>query len=210
MSSLVLELQAEALDRNTPVSDLLRKALAVSKKLGVTQIEKWLSHELNGYPRDSEIPPYREVHGLIKVWNPYHGWQPVHFGDPEMGEKLAARKIMQPIGELDSLNPKQGGSLQIPFPEPIKNRLIRGMDIALEPTLQVAPSEVVGILDAVRNNILEWALELEQEGILGEGLTFSREEKQAAGQITYQITNNIGSMSNSQLQPLQEQHKLFR
>lgn len=31
-------------------------------------------------------------------------------------------------------------------------------------------------------------------------MTFSKEEKYAATQVTYQITNNIGSMSHSQLQ----------
>lgn len=199
MTGLVLELQTEALDRKIPVSDLLRKAFAVSKKLGVTQIEEWIGHELNGYPSGEEPPKYREIRGSIKIWNPYHGWQPLHFGDPEMGEKLSSRKIMQPVGELDSLNTDSGG-LQVPFPEHIKNSLMSGMDVPLEPTLHVSPTEVIGILDAVRNIILEWTLELEQNGVLGEGLTFSREEKAAASQVTYQITNNIGSMSNSQLQ----------
>jgi AbiTii len=199
VTGLVLELQAEALDRSTPVSDLLRKALAVSKKLGVTQIEEWIGRELNGYPLAADLPAYREIHGQIKIWNPYHGWQPLHFGDADMGQKLSSRKIMQPVGELDSLNTDKGG-LQVSFPEHIKNRLMSGMEVALEPTLHVPSSEVVGILDAVRNMILAWTLELEQNGILGEGLTFSRDEKVAASQITYQITNNIGSMSNSQLQ----------
>jgi hypothetical protein len=52
----------------------------------------------------------------------------------------------------------------------------------------------------VKNKIFEWALELEQQSILGEGMSFSNEEKTKAHQTTYQITNNIGSMHNSQLQ----------
>ncbi len=199
MSGLVLELQAEALSRETSVSDLLRKALAVSKKLGVSEIEEWINYELKGYPIDSEVPEYRTVHGQIKVWNLYHGWQPLHFGDPELGEKLSSRKIMQPIGELDALNTSDG-TLHVPFPEHVKNSLMKAMKIPLEPTLHVPSTEVVGILDAVRNIILEWALELEQNGILGEGMSFSKEEKITASQVTYQITNYIGSMSNSQLQ----------
>lgn len=201
MSGLVLELQQDALNKDVNVSDLLRKALVVSKKLGVTQIEEWLNKELNGYGMKDDIPQYREIRGAIKVWNPYHGWQPLNFGDPKMAETLSKRKIMQPVGELDSLGAGKGkGALQVPFPQETVNTLMRAMEIPLQPSLHVAPSEVVGILEAVRNNILDWALELEQKGILGEGMSFTKQEKQTASQITYQVTNNIGSMQNSQLQ----------
>ena len=77
---------------------------------------------------------------------------------------------------------------------------MNAMNVPLQPTLHVAPSEVVGILDAVRNNVLDFALQLEQEGILGEGMSFSKDEKKMAGQINYHVTNNIGTMQNSQIQ----------
>lgn len=44
------------------------------------------------------------------------------------------------------------------------------------------------------------ALELEAKGVVGEGLTFSMNEKEVASSIVYEITNHIGSMNNSQLQ----------
>lgn len=201
MSGLVLELQADALNPKIPVSDLLRKALVVSKKLGVSHIEEWINNELNGYKPSSVIPASREIYGQIKVWNPYHGWQPLNFGDPEMAETLSRRKISQSIGELDSLNTREkDGGLQVPFPQHIVNSLMAAMDIPLQPSLHVARTEIIGILDSVRNNILDFALQLEQEGVLGQGMSFSNEEKSAASQITYHVTNNIGSMQNSQIQ----------
>lgn len=201
MAGLVLELQHDALSKEVHVSDLLRKALVVSKKLGVTQIEEWLNKELNGYDLDDDIPPYREIRGEIKVYNPYHGWQPLNFGDPKMAEALSKKQIMQSVGALDSLvGGKSNGVLQVPFPQKTINALMKSMQIPLQPTLHVDPTEVIGILESVRNNVLDWALELEQKGILGEGMSFSKQEKQTAGQITYQITTNIGSMQNSQLQ----------
>ena len=199
MSGLVLELQAAALNRERSVSDLLRKALVVSKKLGVSEIEEWINNELKGYPPGSEVPEYRIVHGQIKVWNPYHGWQPLFFENHKMAEKLSSREIMQPIGELDSLNITEG-VLHVPFPEHIKSSLMKAMELPLEPILHISRTEVIGILDTVQNIILEWALELEENGILGENISFSKEEKITANQVTYQITNYIGSMSNSQLQ----------
>ena len=171
----------------------------MSKKLEVTHIQEWLNNELNGYGPDSEIPPYRKIRGQIKAFNPYHGWQPLNFGDDEMAEKLSISQIMQPVVELDSLT-AGSGSLQVPFPQDIVNALMGAMNIPLQPSLHVPKSEVIGLLDAVRNIILDFALQLEQEGILGEGMSFSKEEKQTASQITYNVTNNIGSMQHSQIQ----------
>lgn len=203
MTGLIIELQSDALNSDVRVSDLLRKALVISKKLSVTEIEEWIDHELNGYPLDDEsVPSYREIQGEIKIFNPYHGWQPLNFGDPKMAESLSKRKIMQPIGELVSIDLKNKDShLQVPFPERIVNQLMKGMEPpALRPTLHVSPTEIVGILEAVRNQLLLWALELEKQGIMGEGMSFSNDEKEAAGPASYQIINNIGSMQNSQLQ----------
>lgn len=201
MPGLILELQADTLDPHARTSDLLRKALVISKKLGINEIERWITNELNGYTEREEIPAYRKIRGEVKVWNPYHGWQPLNFGDPEHGEALSSRTIGQPISELDEL--REGGkdaSLHVPFSQKITNALMRNMEVPLQPSLHVPHTEIVGILDTVRNNLLQWALELEQKGVIGEGMTFSKEEKSAATQVTYQITNNIGSMSHSQLQ----------
>lgn len=201
MAGLVFELQTDALNKKVAVSDLLRKALVISKKLGISQIAEWLNNELNGYSLDSEIPHYREIHGQVKVMNPYHGWQPLNFGDAEMADFFSKRKIKQPVSELESLSAtKDSRFLQVPFSQDAVNQLMKGMDIPLQPALLVASTEIVGILDAVRNNILDWALQLEQEGILGDGMSFSPQERQTANQTTYQITNNIGNMQNSQIQ----------
>lgn len=201
MPGLVLELQSDVLDARMRCSDLLRKALVVSKKLGVEEIQEWLSHELNGYPQRAAIPDYREMRGSLKVWNPYRGWQPLYFQDARNAELLSTHKNGQPIGELESLvKTDKVGFLQIDFPPHIENQLLRGMDIPLQPSIHVPQNQVVGILDAVRNTILEWALELEKQGVIGEGMTFSKEEKQAASNVTYQITHNIGSMQHSQIQ----------
>lgn len=201
MNSLVLELQKDALDKNTRVSDLLRKAFVVSKKLSIIKIEEWLENELNGYPSNSNIPDYRTVHGQIKVWNPYQGWQPLNFSDPEEAEILAKRKINQSIGELDSIiENNKDGELQVPFTQNIINSLMKSMEIPLHPVLFISYSEVIKILNVVRNTVLHWSLQLEKEGILGEGMSFSKKEKQIADKVTYQITNYIGSMQNSQLQ----------
>ena len=201
MNSLVLELQKDALDKNIRVADLLRKAFLVSKKLGISEIEKWLENELNGYPPNNNIPDYRTVYGQIKVWNPFQGWQFLNFRDSRIAEKLSKRKINQSIGELDSIvENNKSGELQVPFSQENINKIMKSMDTPLHPVLFTSYTEVVKILNVVRNTVLNWSLQLEKEGILGEGMSFSKKEKQISDKATYQITNYIGSMQNSQIQ----------
>ena len=203
MSSLVFELQADAINREVSCSDLLRKALVVSRKLEVDSIENWLYQELNGYsdPSGDKIPNYRIVRGQIKALNPYHGYQPVYFENPKVAEKLSKRKTEQPIAELIALleNREKGSLFHSPLPQNIISNLMANISSASPPTLVIPHTEIVRILDVVRNRVLEWALELEKKGIIGKGMTFSTEERKAADQVTYQTITNIGSIQNSQL-----------
>jgi hypothetical protein len=198
MTGLVLELQRDALNRKVKVSDLLSKALVISKKLGIIEIEEWLNKELEGYLTTDKIPKYRTVHGEVKIFNPYRGWQPVHFEDSDEAEEYSKREISQKIGELEFLSDGDSSRLQIPFSQHIANRLMASIGFPLKPTLVTDKTGVIGILEAVRKKVLDWSLELEQQGILGAGMSFSPEEKKLAHQIN--ITNNIGNMQNSQLQ----------
>ena len=54
-------------------------------------------------------------------------------------------------------------------------------------------SELYRILSTVRNKILDWALLLEENGIVGDGMTFTEVEKQTAQstQVINNYTNNF-------------------
>ena len=69
----------------------------------------------------------------------------------------------------------------------------------MTPSVQLDAAQLQGILDSVRTTILEWSLKLEEDGILGDGMSFSREEKQLASSNTYHIETFIGQVSNSQI-----------
>lgn len=200
MSGLVLELQSDALNSNIPVSELLRKALVVSKKLGVSNIEEWLNNELNGYRCKSDIPPYREVHGQIQEKDVSFGWLPLDIDDPRGLETLVASRKMvsDSISALESQGSKPISAIFSPEYEQFLK-----VYSAEETRFLIPSSQFVGILNTVRNEILSFALKLEEDGILGEGMSFSKEEKNIASKTTYNITNitnKIGNMQNSQIQ----------
>lgn len=180
MPKLVLELQRDAISETCSLGELLRKALVVAKKLHITDFELWASHELNGYPPRTEIPKYREVVGSIKFWNPYHGWCPYIIQDAEQARNFSRRMIGQAIGSIDVLVADRKGFIMVPFPPEIEALLMRQMDLPMQSTLHVASNQIDGILQAVRNTVLNWSLDLESRGILGEDMTFTSEEQQAA------------------------------
>jgi hypothetical protein len=61
-------------------------------------------------------------------------------------------------------------------------------------------NQCVKVTQAIRKIVLDWSLQLEEDGIVGEGLSFSPKEKQLAATQNYHIGTFIGTMSNSQLQ----------
>lgn len=200
MSGIVLELQRESLDKSIRASDLLRKTLLVAKKLKVTDIESWILSELNGYSDNSGIPNYRLVTGEISAFNPYNGmWLPIMFHESEANihESLTKRSCGQSIAEIENLisNSKKS-QLAMPYSSAIQAKLIKSAILPSPPVLLVSEARLHGIIDAVRTAILDWSLKLEENGIKGENLSFSEDDRKAASHIVF----NIGTMSHSQIQ----------
>jgi hypothetical protein len=81
MTGLVLQLQAEAMNRTVPIMDLLRKAKAVAIKLRQNDIVSSLDNEMSGYPESEEAPEYRKLGARLHFLNSVRGWCPVVGGE---------------------------------------------------------------------------------------------------------------------------------
>lgn len=206
--SLVLELQHEAMNSNVRVADLLRKSVVVAAKLGIAEFGAWAERELAGYSRTDQVPAYRRVRGELRAHNPYRGWIPVIVDHKDVREMLESREAGQPIGELEDLyhSTSKSATLLMPLPQDWLLKLFgqsQEFRSGMIPTLLLSKSTIRGVLDAVRNEVLRWSLELERRGILGEGMSFSVEEKVRAAAINYHIgafSGVLGNVSSSQVQ----------
>ncbi|MBP64065.1 MAG: hypothetical protein CMJ62_21300 [Planctomycetaceae bacterium] len=198
MEGLVLELQRDALDSNIRITDLLRKALLVSRKLKIKDIEEWLNFELNGY-MNTTVPEYRQVRGELKALNPYNGWIPVMLSS-EWQEKLCYTYLNVSVSQISNLlETSEGGYFKFKYPGDLSNMIMQLMGQNFQPELHITLHQLVKILDTVRTKVMEFALDLESRGILGQGITFTKYEQQLAQSITYN-TINIENMENSQIQ----------
>jgi hypothetical protein len=198
MAGLVAELQADALNESIHIMALLRKAKAVSIKLNAPSISAWIENELQGYRSNDDIPDYRHVRGTLVCYNPINGHIPLSIDNPSILETVTSRKISQPIGKLCE-HAANNNSIVLAFPARLSEMLQNGMRFKMEPGLQIDSSTLHNIIYGIRDKVLQFALELELQGIHGEGMSFSKEEKAAAASVTYN-TITIGSMHNSQIQ----------
>jgi len=198
MVSLISELQKETLDSSVSVLDILRKALVVSKKLNVEEMKSWIILELNGYKIDDEIPTYRKINGNLKGYNPFHGWQPIML-DEDMTELLSSKEVAQPIGELINIK-KRDGKIGIRLSGKLERIIMEGIGAEVPLIYFIDQSQVEGIIETVRNMVLNWTLKLEEDGIIGDGMSFSSDEKQKAQENQYTIKNYFTDQDNLQIQ----------
>ena len=191
MGSIVLELQAEAMDGDTNIGSLLRKSLAVATKLQLSEWIEWCKLELNGYPSGNSVPDYRQFHGEMKVFNPYNGiWMEISGMGP------CSCSSCESIAKVQEFASAEGMIFQ-PVPPSMVKRIF-GEHPITPPKVIVQPTSFVGILDAVRNVILDWTLKLESDGVLGDGMTFTQEEKKTVmkNETNYHIANFSGILGN--------------
>lgn len=197
MPALVPELVNAAIDTSVSSSDLLRRALVVARRLAVPELVDWISSELNGYYSE-EVPDYRRVRGQLMAENPINGPIPF-FASPEMAELLTDFKVRQSVPELMQLMQSTTG-IYSHFPADIEQALMQMMrktnGMAMRPVLRFSSVQVQGVIENVRNRVLEWALDLETKGVLGEGMTFTQQEKETVQQQHY----HFGDVSGSQIQ----------
>jgi hypothetical protein len=203
MSSLVRDLQRAALDTSTSVTTLLRMALVVATKLNLAEFASWVQSELKGYSDPDRIPQYRVLCGEPVVYNPFRGWESffTHNLDPEVAHRLRTFKLHYPLAELEDHLRSEDAAFVLTYNEQTERMLIRTIrPLPVRPGVRYERSQFRGILDAVRNIVLEWSLKLEQDGILGEEMTFSEAEKEAATAEAPNIAHYIHQVINSQVQ----------
>lgn len=189
MSSLVIDLQKDIINSKKTVTEVLRTAKLISAKLGLNDISQLIDSELGGYSDQASIPKYREIAGGdLYVFNPVRGW--VFAG--HLSKNDLSYRSNQPVSDLEEL-------AKAPYisTTPTKNfRLSEPMMMQFPQKVHHPTMEVKRILEAIKEQILNWAIELEQRGILGEDMSFDKNEKQKAQHQTFNIQHFAGVLGN--------------
>lgn len=195
MSSVVLELQKEVTQSGCDIVSVLRRAHLIASKLKLNDFNQWIVNELNGYSSQTDVPEYRSVPGQLKAFNPYHGWIPVMLSDPEIEELICHPKMRNSISEILSLCNGNGSSVVMTLTAELQKSLnkMSAAPIHMQMAIHISKSAAADIVEKVKNTLIEWTLELEAKGVLGEDMSFSEQEKEIAKTIPQQVNNYYGS-----------------
>lgn len=203
--SLVYQLQSEAIDDSASISSLLMKAKLVAAKLGLEDLTEWIEHELGGYPSREQVPSYRRFQCKPEAFNPYVGWIPIDLGTlpPKILYEFTTIYMQESISSVEK-HAISSGKLEMQMPEVLTDILYYGKRSSdrFKISWRFSAISLNRILTAVRERILSWSLDLEKQGILGEGVNFSFREKEIASMVFKNdfngaVINNNGVMASS-------------
>jgi hypothetical protein len=200
-NSIVLELQREALKPDATAAALLRTAKVIASKLNLPDAVTWIDRELDGYPNVlvKDLPDYRRLHGRPQAWNPYHGWQAINAQDAKTLEFISFAPIGQAIGAIEhSLNEDRGGAtFTFPYSPELKIKVQNSINWHTDVHILLDVTQLRNIVDQVKNLVLNWTIELEKAGILGEEMTFSSEERKEAPKANQSFfIQNVGVLGD--------------
>ena len=203
MNGIVLELQKEAMDKNADIESLLRKSYVIARKLKLPEFQEWIQCEQEGYG-EKETPEYRMIQGQLKALNPVRGWIPVVMESAIAEKAFTKTKLPNSVSELyDLYQNAESSMLVMNLPAEMNKYVAKCCGFNTQFRLEFGKNQVYSILSRVKNNILDWALTLEESGIVGRDYSFSEEEKKIAQEkteITNYITNFWGTATDVQMQ----------
>lgn len=194
MAGLVEQLQAEALDRTVPIAMLLRKAKLAAVKLKLADAVKWIDAELEGY--NDEPPPYRNLRGSPKVQTSDGSWHSIPTRDEGLAETMSKKTIYEAVTSLE-VTLASGNSF---FLAPLPARVAAAFENVYNASIvavavEIPASAFAAIIERVRDLVFNWVLELETAGVVGDGLSFSGEERTIATNAHISIANFSGNLS---------------
>lgn len=222
--SLVLQLQRLSLDESTSISNLLRKAYFVARKLNITDVKDFLSKELNGYSEDDHIAPFRIMKGDLVAHDgkkeidielntshlvefnfcrsPIHTLEEVYKHDPssdviytKITDEKMLSKIQSQIREQDTRTYSNIGIIE----SESQKQLFEMMRPQYKILLKISKLKYNHIFNTLRAFISEWSIQLEEQGYTDENFQFTKE-------VGMSINNNynintvnsiIGDINNS-------------
>lgn len=203
MNGIVLELQKEAMDKNADIESLLRKSYVIARKLKLSEFQEWIQCEQEGYGK-KEVPEYRMIQGQLKALNPVRGWIPVVMESAVAEKAFTKTKLPNSVSELyDLYQNAESSMLVMNLPAEMNKYASKCCGFSTQFRLEFGKNQIYSILSRVKNNILDWALTLEESGIVGRDYSFSEKEKRTAQEkteITNYITNFWGSTTEVQMQ----------
>jgi hypothetical protein len=197
---IIRKLQMDAANPSIRVCNLLRVAKIIATKLDLADALVWIDRELDGYLDVSgkDLPKYRLIRCEPKWFNPHLGWQPFHFEQPDVAEIFRRTPLGDALGPIEKgIREEHDGDYVYDAPHLVRATLMDLLPVKTDVQFFIPDSELWAVVDAVRNLVLNWSLQLEKAGIVGENMAFTATEKKEAPTVSHQFfIQNVGILGN--------------
>lgn len=158
-------------DETSSLTAAMLKTKVLLHKIGHKELVDWVNHELNGYPDDATIPPYRVLPAMVLANAANLAYQisghpiPVLHLEKSYRESLETAPMDQSLAVLEKYS-KQKGHLERPIPmeaNGLLGKYLANGYIIQRAWSQISITDVSQILVQVRSRLLDFALELQSE-----------------------------------------------
>jgi hypothetical protein len=171
--SLLGEIIRELSNQSSSLTQALLKVKVLLHRVGHKElIGEWVNYELNGYPRDSVLPPYRILHAQIHATLYNAAWRVedhqipmMHLGD-EKRSAFEVCKVNQSLAEMEKLVSGSGTTLHLEIPLEFNGILGRGLGNGFRIQCawkEISCASVEQIFVQVRSRLLDFLLSIQDE-----------------------------------------------
>lgn len=167
--TLLREIQQAAADDRTSLAHLLRKCKILASRLQDKEFAAWIDKELNGYSGEGELPDYREIstHSYCSASNGYQALNnmpvPVTAFPEELQHFVTSYRFRAGIETYERMANK-GEDFRHLWPPNltamISQRVVQNGRL-LEAWWLISNASLTGLVSAVRNRVLSYALDIE-------------------------------------------------
>ena len=180
--TLLEQIRTEAIGNDTDLAVILRKCRVLAQRLQNEEFKQWVVAELDGYQKEQPVPEYRIVTSIHCYGTLFGTFQrqvrnyqiPKHKIPEQYRKALFGVMFTEGVTGLQDLIKRSDGELHFMWPASICSAVGRNIVVdhnLVEAWKAVPVGVVVGILDAIRNRILNFVLEIESENPnAGEGI----------------------------------------
>ena len=201
--SLLDEIRTDLVNESAALSNTMRKAKILASALGLPEFREWVDFELSGYPDRSKVPSYRIFRptNLGTFSGPFQsGAKNVPlptYNLPDLVKDFADNLILfDGVGTLQGMLTEDSRSLQRKWPPEMvilaRETIQMSGDMVLVDAHQpLPPYTISGILDNVKNKLLDFTLGLQENNITSEELDNGTVKPELVRQV-YNTVNIYG------------------
>ena len=174
--SLVAQLQKEVVDSRVPISDILRKAKILASQLNNKDLKRWIDFELKGYDNSDDLPDYRKLNPVnLGTFSGPFGKIVKNFPIPvaplpdDIRAFAESMDLRHGVGEIEASASQAAKKDELRFSWPPEMVIIAREYVPMsdgsmlvEASQPISKSQLDGILDQVRNRLLDFLLELQE------------------------------------------------